>query len=71
MWVCVCRLGGVITALWTGLIAHGISVRRSMLDSDAALPEAIAATKRLLAATSDEFREALLGFEAPDEDDDE
>lgn len=28
-------------------------------------------TKRLLAATSDEFRAALLGFEAPDEDDDE
>ena len=28
-------------------------------------------TKRLLAATSDEFRAALLGFEAPDEDEDE
>jgi hypothetical protein len=27
-------------------------------------------TKRLLAATSDEFRAALLGFERPDEDDD-
>ena len=25
-------------------------------------------TKRLLAATSDEFRAALLGFEAPDEE---
>lgn len=30
----------------TGLIAHGISVRRGTLDSDVALPEVIAATKR-------------------------
>jgi len=28
-------------------------------------------TKQLLAATSDEFRAALLGFERPDEDDDD
>lgn len=57
-----------------GHIAHNLALVRHMalnlIRLDSSIKTSIK-TKRLLAATSDEFRAALLGFEAPDEDEDE
>ncbi|NMG72972.1 ISAs1 family transposase, partial [Azoarcus communis] len=54
--------------------AHNLALVRHMalnlIRLDTSIKTSIK-TKRLLAATSDEFRAALQGFEAPDEDDDE
>jgi len=51
-----------------GHVAHNLALVRHMALNLIRLDTSIK-TKRLLAATSDEFRAALLGFEAPDEDD--
>ena len=57
-----------------GRIAHNLALLRHMalnpIQLDTSIKTSIK-TKRLLAATSDEFRAALLGFEAPDEDEDD
>lgn len=57
-----------------GHIAHNLALVRHMalnlIRLDTSIKTSIK-TKRLLAATSDEFRAALLGFEAPDEDDED
>ncbi|WP_018992631.1 ISAs1 family transposase [Aromatoleum toluclasticum] len=57
-----------------GHIAHNLALVRHMalnlIRLDTSIKTSIK-TKRLLAATSDEFRATLLGFETPDEDDDE
>ena len=57
-----------------GHIAHNLALVRHMALNLIRLDKSIKTsikTKRLLAATSDEFRAALLGFEPPDEDDDD
>ncbi|NMG72439.1 ISAs1 family transposase, partial [Parazoarcus communis] len=58
----------------SGHVAHNLALVRHMalnlIRLDTSIKTSIK-TKRLLAATSDEFRAALLGFEAPDEDDGE
>ena len=58
----------------TGHVAHNLALVRHMalnlIRLDTSIKTSIK-TKRLLAATSDEFRAALLGFEAPDEDDED
>jgi predicted transposase YbfD/YdcC len=55
-----------------GHVAHNLALVRHMalnlIRLDTSIKTSIK-TKRLLAATSDEFRAALLGFEAPDEND--
>lgn len=57
-----------------GHIAHNLALVRHMalnlIRLDTSIKTSIK-TKRLLAATSDEFRAALLGFEVPDEDEDD
>ena len=57
-----------------GHIAHNLALVRHMalnlIRLDTSIKTSIK-TKRLLAATSDEFRAALLGFEAPREDEDD
>jgi predicted transposase YbfD/YdcC len=57
-----------------GHIAHNLALVRHMALNLIRLDKPIKTsikTKRLLAATSDEFRAALLGFEVPDEDDED
>lgn len=57
-----------------GHIAHNLALVRHMALNLIRLDKSIKTsikTKRLLAATSDEFRAALLGFEPPDEDEDD
>jgi|CZCA01.1.fsa_nt_gi predicted transposase YbfD/YdcC len=57
-----------------GHIAHNLALVRHMALNLIRLDKSIKTsikTKRLLAATSDEFRAALLGFEIPDEDDED
>ena len=57
-----------------GHIAHNLALVRHMALNLIRLDKSIKTsikTKRLLAATSDEFRAALLGFELPDEEDDD
>ena len=57
-----------------GHIAHNLALVRHMALNLIRLDKSIKTsikTKRLLAATSDEFRAALLGFVVPDEDDDD
>ena len=57
-----------------GHIAHNLALVRHMALNLIRLDKSIKTsikTKRLLAATSDEFRAALLGFAVPDEDDDD
>ena len=57
-----------------GHIVHHLALVRHMalnlIRLDTSIKTSIK-TKRLLAATSDEFRAALLGFEAPDDDEDD
>jgi len=57
-----------------GHIAHNLALVRHMVLNLIRLDKSIKTsikTKRLLAATSDEFRAALLGFEVPEEDEDD
>ncbi len=56
-----------------GHIAHNLALVRHMVLNLIRLDKSIKTsikTKRLLAATSDEFRAALLGFQVPEEDED-
>jgi hypothetical protein len=58
----------------SGHVAHNLALVRHMALNLIRLDKSIKTsikTKRLLAATSDEFRAALLGFEVPDNDDDD
>lgn len=57
-----------------GHIAHNLALVRHMVLNLIRLDKSIKTsikTKRLLAATSDEFRAALLGFQVPEEDEDD
>ena len=58
----------------SGHVAHNLALVRHMalnlIRLDASIKTSIK-TKRLLAATSDEFRATLLGFELPNEDEED
>lgn len=70
-WCLDVQFGDDYARACSGHVAHNLALVRHMalnlIRLDTSIKTSIK-TKRLLAATSDEFRAALLGFEAPDEE---